>query len=194
MAYPTELIEKAQYELRIFDRVSAETCEALIAEVVELRAKLSQQEVAAGSAVTEEATAPEPGQASAGPKAELDWVWWIQSARRLMQAKDEQYWYARAQEADLWLAVLTPSRQVPEKLKSVAPGFKGLFKKEAQAYKQGWNECRGAMLQNLRAVAAPRQLVEWVREAQALMRATPYLGWRDIAGMVDEWLAKETSR
>ena len=186
MTYPTELIEKAQYEMRI--------CEALIAEVVELRAKLSQQAVAAGSAVTEEATAPEPGQASAGPKAELDWAWWIQSAWRLMQAKDEQYWYARAQEADLWLTVLTPPWQVPEKLKSMEPGFKGLFKKEAQAYKQGWNECRGAMLQNLRAVAAPRQLVEWVREAQALMRATPHPGWHDIAGMVDEWLAKETSR
>lgn len=35
---------------------------------------------------------------------------------------------------------------VPEKIKKIEPGFKGMFAKEAQAYKRGWNECRGAML------------------------------------------------
>lgn len=35
---------------------------------------------------------------------------------------------------------------VPEKLKHVESGFKGMFLREAQAYKRGWNECRAAML------------------------------------------------
>lgn len=35
---------------------------------------------------------------------------------------------------------------VPEKIKRVGSGFKGMFLREAQAYKQGWNECRAAML------------------------------------------------
>ena len=35
---------------------------------------------------------------------------------------------------------------VPKKIGRVESGFKGMFLREAQAYKRGWNECRGAML------------------------------------------------
>lgn len=39
-----------------------------------------------------------------------------------------------------------PAQSVPEKITSVESGFKGMFLREAKAYKQGWNECRAAML------------------------------------------------
>lgn len=39
-----------------------------------------------------------------------------------------------------------PAPSVPEKIKRVESGFKGMFLREAQAYKQGWNECRAAMI------------------------------------------------
>lgn len=40
--YPTELIEKAEYELKVFERCSQETCEELINEVKALRAKIDR--------------------------------------------------------------------------------------------------------------------------------------------------------
>ena len=42
--YPTELIAKAQYEMRIFERVGADTGEELIAEVLRLRAQVLGQQ------------------------------------------------------------------------------------------------------------------------------------------------------
>lgn len=38
MPYPTELIAKAKYEMEIFERCAADTCQELIAEVERLRA------------------------------------------------------------------------------------------------------------------------------------------------------------
>ena len=35
---------------------------------------------------------------------------------------------------------------IPDRIRKVESGFKGLFIKEAKAYKQGWNDCRAAML------------------------------------------------
>lgn len=40
--YPTELIEKAKFEMTIFERVSAETGNELIAEVLRLRAQVDE--------------------------------------------------------------------------------------------------------------------------------------------------------
>lgn len=42
-AYPTELVEKAIYELHIFERVSGDTAVALIEEVKRLRELLKSQ-------------------------------------------------------------------------------------------------------------------------------------------------------
>lgn len=42
--YPTELVEKAKFEMVIFERVSAETGNELIAEVLRLRAQVLQQQ------------------------------------------------------------------------------------------------------------------------------------------------------
>ena len=39
-----------------------------------------------------------------------------------------------------------PTPSVPKKIRRVESGFKGMFLREAQAYKQGWNECRAAMI------------------------------------------------
>ena len=41
MSYPTELVEKAKYEVHVFERVSADTGIALIAEVERLRAEIA---------------------------------------------------------------------------------------------------------------------------------------------------------
>lgn len=49
------------------------------------------------------------------------------------------------------LMAAQPAPSVPEKIKRVESGFKGMFLRKAQAYKQGWNECRAAML-----AASPR--------------------------------------
>ena len=35
---------------------------------------------------------------------------------------------------------------IPDRIRKVESGFKGLCIKEAKAYKQGWNDCRAAML------------------------------------------------
>ena len=35
---------------------------------------------------------------------------------------------------------------IPDRIRKVESGFKGLFIKEAKVYKQGWNDCRAAML------------------------------------------------
>lgn len=40
--YPTELVEKAKFEISIFERVSAETAEQLLAEVQAWRARFPQ--------------------------------------------------------------------------------------------------------------------------------------------------------
>ncbi len=48
--------------------------------------------------------------------------------------------------APLVLPGAQPAPSVPEKIKRVESGFKGMFLREAQAYKQGWNECRAAMI------------------------------------------------
>lgn len=48
MTYPTELIEMAEYEVRIFERVSSTTSQLLIDEVKKLRAILLCQAVEAG--------------------------------------------------------------------------------------------------------------------------------------------------
>lgn len=40
--YPTELVEKAKFEMTIFERVSAETGNELIAEVLRLRAQVNE--------------------------------------------------------------------------------------------------------------------------------------------------------
>jgi len=40
--YPTELVEKAKFEMAIFERVSAETGNELIAEVLRLRAQVNE--------------------------------------------------------------------------------------------------------------------------------------------------------
>jgi hypothetical protein len=40
--YPTELVAKAKYEMRVFERVSAETGAELIAEVERLRAEIER--------------------------------------------------------------------------------------------------------------------------------------------------------
>jgi hypothetical protein len=37
MVYPTELVEKAKYEIEIFERVSADTGQELLDEVIRLR-------------------------------------------------------------------------------------------------------------------------------------------------------------
>lgn len=37
--YPTELVAKAKYEMRIFERVASDTGEELILEVIRLRAE-----------------------------------------------------------------------------------------------------------------------------------------------------------
>lgn len=39
-----------------------------------------------------------------------------------------------------------PEGMVPKRIEKVESGFRGMFLKEAQAYKRGWNECRAAML------------------------------------------------
>lgn len=39
MGYPTELIEKAKYEMKVFERVSSATGEQLISEVERLRSE-----------------------------------------------------------------------------------------------------------------------------------------------------------
>lgn len=44
------------------------------------------------------------------------------------------------------LVPIEPAPSVPKKIKRVESGFKGMFLREAQAYKQGWNECRAAMI------------------------------------------------
>lgn len=41
MTYPTELVEKAKYEMKVFERVSADTGTELIAEVKRLRAEFA---------------------------------------------------------------------------------------------------------------------------------------------------------
>lgn len=46
-----------------------------------------------------------------------------------------------------------PVAGVPDRIEKVESGFHGLFLKEAQAYKRGWNECRSAML-----AAAPKSV------------------------------------
>ena len=39
------------------------------------------------------------------------------------------------------------SARVPEKIRKVESGFRGFFlRKEARAYRQGWNECRAVMI------------------------------------------------
>lgn len=40
--YPTELVEKAKFEMTIFERVSAETGNELIEEVLRLRAQVNE--------------------------------------------------------------------------------------------------------------------------------------------------------
>ena len=45
-----------------------------------------------------------------------------------------------------------PSALVPERIRKVESGFKGFFIKEAKAYKQGWNDCRAAMLATISKV------------------------------------------
>ncbi len=57
-----------------------------------------------------------------------DWGKWLGFAREMYEA-------GRSSPAS-----------VPEKIKKVESGFRGLFLKEAQAYKHGWNECRAAMI------------------------------------------------
>lgn len=191
MTYPSELIEKARYEMSIFERVSAETGQALIDEVVKLR-----EQLAAAQASKEASELAEAPALAAG--SELDLIWWIQGAQRLMRAmagvKGSAFGLALADEGDMWLRLLAPPWQLPEKIKSVPPGFKGFFAKEAQAYKQGWNECRGAMLQNLHPPVLPQAFSQWMRRAQSLMRSTEQAGWIDIANMAETWLAKEAAR
>jgi hypothetical protein len=48
MTYPTELIEIAEYEVRIFERVSSTTSQLLIDEVKKLRAILLRRAAEAG--------------------------------------------------------------------------------------------------------------------------------------------------
>lgn len=47
MIYPTELIARAKYEVKIFERVSADTGIELIAEVVMLRSLVREMRAAA---------------------------------------------------------------------------------------------------------------------------------------------------
>lgn len=44
MTYPTELTQKAQYELHVFERVSAETGAQLLAEVLAWRERFPEYE------------------------------------------------------------------------------------------------------------------------------------------------------
>ena len=46
MSYPTELVEKAQWEMRVFERCSADTCTELVAEVQRLRQEKAQLQAA----------------------------------------------------------------------------------------------------------------------------------------------------
>ena len=56
-------------------------------------------------------------------------------------------------EVAAWLCGIPAQKvsSIPKKIGRVESGFKGMFLREAQAYKRGWNECRGAML-----AAAPK--------------------------------------
>lgn len=43
MSYPTDLVEKAQYELEVFERVGRETSLQLLEEVVAWRTRLPEE-------------------------------------------------------------------------------------------------------------------------------------------------------
>lgn len=53
---------------------------------------------------------------------------------------------------------------IPEKIGNVESGFEGMFLKEAQAYKRGWNACCEAML----AAAPTPQVTEDQKDADRL--------------------------
>ena len=64
-----------------------------------------------------------------------DWGKWLGFARAVYEA-------GRASHASVQECVTF----IPDRIRKVESGFKGLFIKEAKAYKQGWNDCRAAML------------------------------------------------
>ena len=64
-----------------------------------------------------------------------DWGKWLGFARAVYEA-------GRASPASVPECVTF----IPDRIRKVESGFKGLFIKEAKAYKQGWNDCRAAML------------------------------------------------
>ena len=64
-----------------------------------------------------------------------DWGKWLGFARAAYEA-------GRASPASVPECVTF----IPDRIRKVESGFKGLFIKEAKAYKQGWNDCRAAML------------------------------------------------
>ena len=76
-----------------------------------------------------------------GPSVKIERDSDPQEMRNLMNQADEN-WNRRASPASVPECVTF----IPDRIRKVESGFKGLFIKEAKAYKQGWNDCRAAML------------------------------------------------
>ena len=86
--------------------------------------------------------APVCGRCNArGPSVKIERDSDPQEMRNLMNQADEN-WNRRASPASAPECVTF----IPDRIRKVESGFKGLFIKEAKAYKQGWNDCRAAML------------------------------------------------
>ena len=86
--------------------------------------------------------APVCGRCNArGPSVKIERDSDPQEMRNLMNQADEN-WNHRASPASAPECVTF----IPDRIRKVESGFKGLCIKKAKAYKQGWNDCRAAML------------------------------------------------
>lgn len=86
---------------------------------------------------------------------------------------------------------------IPARIRKVESGFKGLFIKEAKAYKQGWNDCRAVMLAS--APTPPvSEGVDPVMTKEELIAAAESIGMRFPGASIppvseDRWLPIETA-